>query len=86
MRPPPRQRHLDRHDPGRANADVRERLWWQPRREWPPGMCFTDGPTERAIERGPVPLPEAAGMYGCAAGMCEASRFAEPEINNGISG
>jgi hypothetical protein len=49
-------------------------------------MCFTDGPTERAIERGPVPLPEAAGMYGCAAGMCEASRFDEPEINNGISG
>ena len=77
---PPRQHRLDRDDAGQANANMREPPWWRPRREWPPGMHFTDGPTERVIDRSPLPLPVAAGMYGCAADMCEASRFAEPEI------
>jgi hypothetical protein len=85
MHLPPRQHHLDRHDAGQANANMRERLWWQPLREWPPGMCFTDGRTERVIERSPLPLPDAAGMYGCAADMCEAPRFAEPEIDSDLS-
>jgi hypothetical protein len=42
MHLPPRQHRLDRDDAGKANANMRERPWWQPRGEWPPVVHFGD--------------------------------------------
>jgi hypothetical protein len=83
---PPRQSHLDRDDAGLAKLNMHERPWWQARRKWPPGVCFDNvSVAELVFERltdggGMPPQPIPAGAYGCAADMCAASRFAEPEI------
>jgi hypothetical protein len=78
-----RQYHyLDPQDPGVADIGHR---WWKPRRAWPPGVRFADGPTERVLDRAPLPLPVTAGMFSSAAALCEESRFTEPEIED-VSG
>ena len=50
-----RQPTLDRDDPGMAAADRRE---WQQRRAWLADVHFADGPTERLVDRDPLPMPD----------------------------
>jgi hypothetical protein len=82
---PPRQHRLDRDDAGQANANMLEPPWWQPRREWRPGMHFADGPTERVIDRSPLPLPVAVGMYGSTGAQLRRGPVCRIEIDSGIS-
>ena len=86
----PRQTSLDRDEPNSPVLDI-GKPWWLPKREWPPGMHFEDVDAatlafERLTDNAPLtPRPAPPGAYGCAAALCEASRFAEPEVED-ISG
>jgi hypothetical protein len=68
-----------------------ERHWWAPKRAWPADVKFEDVDAatlafERIADSDPLgPPPAPAGAYGCAAALCEMSRFAESEIE-GVSG
>ena len=50
--------------------------WFTPKRPWPPGMHFEDGPTERVIDRKMPPRPTQAGEYGSTGLRCIDSPFA----------
>jgi hypothetical protein len=56
---------------------VPEVPWWQPRREWPAALRYTDGQTETIIDRTPLPLPEPPGGYTSCGQRCVDARFAE---------
>jgi hypothetical protein len=60
--------------------------WWTPLRPWPRGVRFEDGEVEREVGRYLPPPPAPIGAYGCAAGLCATSRFAESEFDERVGG
>jgi hypothetical protein len=50
--------------------------WFLPKRPWPPGMKFEDGPTERILDRQMPARPAQPGDYGSTGLQCLGSPFA----------
>jgi hypothetical protein len=60
-----RTKYLNPDD--RGEADGKSFHWWKPKRAWPTGMKFEDGPTERVLDK-QMPLPPP--VYTSSAGLC----------------
>jgi hypothetical protein len=66
-----RTKYLNPDDRG---VDGKTFHWWKPKRTWPEGMRFEDGPVERVLDKH-MPLPEP--RYTSAASLCIESQFAD---------
>jgi hypothetical protein len=66
-----RTKYLNPDDRGETDGKIFHH-WWKPKHEWPDGMRFEDGPTERVLDK-QMPLPPP--VYTSSAGLCVESQF-----------